>query len=79
MDMAYPLFMRFCFLTWVPPVQFGICFELQFYTRMENHEFVSSTGSESTELAKAGDDDGLDDAVNADSDDNYDNEGIAMQ
>jgi hypothetical protein len=37
---------------------------------MDKHEFVSSTGSESTELAKAGDDDGVDDAVDADTDDN---------
>ena len=44
---------------------------------MDKHEFVSSTGSESTELAKADDnDDGLDDDVDADSDDN---EGIKMQ
>ena len=51
------------------------CFDLQFYTRMD--KFVSSTGSESTELAKADDDDdGVDDGVDADSDDN---EGITMQ
>ena len=53
------------------------CFDLQFYTRMDKkHKFVISTGSESTELAKAGDDDGVDDDVDADSDDN---EGITMQ
>ena len=44
---------------------------------MDKHEFVSSTGSENTELAKADDDDdGLDDAVDADSDDN---EGMTIQ
>ena len=33
------------------------CFDQQFYTRMDKkHKFVSSTGSESTELAKADDD-----------------------
>ena len=44
----------------------------------KKHKFVSSTGSESTELAKADDDDddGVDDDVDADSDDN---EGITMQ
>ena len=53
------------------------CFDLQFYTRMDKkHKFVSSTGSESTELAKADDDDRVDDDVDADSDDN---EGITMQ
>ena len=43
---------------------------------MEKHEFLSSTHSEITELAKAVDDDGLDDAVDTDRDDN---EGIAIQ
>ena len=43
----------------------------------KKHKFVSSTGSESTELAKADDDDdGVDDGVDADGDDN---EGITMQ
>ena len=64
--MAYPMFMKFWFLRWVQiiftsstqiAVQSGICFDLQFYTRMDEHEFGSSTGSESTELAKADDDD----------------------
>ena len=81
--MAYPMFMKFWFLRWVQisstqiAVQSGICFDLQFYTRMDKHEFVSSTGSENAKLAKADDDDdGLDDYVNVDSDDN---EGIKMQ
>ena len=41
---------------------------------MEKHEFVSSNDLASSEFAKA-DDGGLDDTVDADSDDN---EGIAM-
>ena len=48
-----------------------ICFDLQFYTRMERQEVVSSTGSASSDLAKPGDDD----AVDTDSDDN---EGICV-
>ena len=46
-----------------------ICFDLQFYTRMERQEVVSCTGSASSDLAKPGDD-RFHDAVDTDSDDN---------
>ena len=46
-----------------------ICFDLQFYTRMERQEVVSCTGSASSDLAKPGDN-RFHDAVDTDSDDN---------
>ena len=46
----------------------------------KKHNFVSSTGSEITELAKADDDDDDDDGVDDDVDiDSDDNEGITMR
>ena len=54
------------------------CFDLQFYTRMDKkHKFVISTGSESTELAKADDDDGV--MMMLMLHDSDDKEGITMQ